>query len=307
MLQVGLGNVDNTSDLDKPISTATQAALDLKANTADLGNLAYLDQVDTAEIVNQAVINTKLANMDSNTLKGRESGNGTPQDLSALQVRSILEVETTAQLDARDTTNRDRANHTGTQLASTISDFAEASQDAVALAFSNGTQDGVTVAYDDLNDLFNVTNTDKGSVAVAAHELALDPHPQYLTETEADALYDALGAAATVQTNLDNHINAVTDAHDASAISVVPAGNLASTNVQDALEELQADVDGLTSGDLTKVNPDGSLVNLENTGRPYKVYTALLTQSGMTAPVATVLENTIGDINWSYINPSAFP
>jgi len=28
---VGLGNVNNTSDLNKPISTATQTALDLKA------------------------------------------------------------------------------------------------------------------------------------------------------------------------------------------------------------------------------------------------------------------------------------
>lgn len=34
---VGLGNVDNTSDTDKPISTATQTALDTKADTADLG------------------------------------------------------------------------------------------------------------------------------------------------------------------------------------------------------------------------------------------------------------------------------
>ncbi len=35
--------------------------------------------------------------------------------------------------------------------------------------------------------------------------------------------------------------------------------------------------------------------------RPYKVYTALLTQSGTSAPVATVLENTLGgDIVWSY-------
>ena len=32
---VGLGNVDNTSDSDKPISTATQAALDLKLDAAD--------------------------------------------------------------------------------------------------------------------------------------------------------------------------------------------------------------------------------------------------------------------------------
>lgn len=34
--QVGLGNVDNTSDLDKPISTATQTALDTKATPADI-------------------------------------------------------------------------------------------------------------------------------------------------------------------------------------------------------------------------------------------------------------------------------
>ena len=33
--QVGLGNVDNTSDADKPISTAAQAALDLKQNITD--------------------------------------------------------------------------------------------------------------------------------------------------------------------------------------------------------------------------------------------------------------------------------
>lgn len=35
---VGLGNVDNTSDADKPVSTATQNALDLKAS------IAYVDQ-----------------------------------------------------------------------------------------------------------------------------------------------------------------------------------------------------------------------------------------------------------------------
>lgn len=34
---VGLGNVDNTSDANKPVSTATQTALDLKVNTSSLG------------------------------------------------------------------------------------------------------------------------------------------------------------------------------------------------------------------------------------------------------------------------------
>ncbi len=34
--------------------------------------------------------------------------------------------------------------------------------------------------------------------------------------------------------------------------------------------------------------------------KPYKVYSALLTQSGTDAPVVTVLENTIGNIIWTY-------
>ena len=33
---IGLSNIDNTSDADKPISTATQTALNLKANSSDI-------------------------------------------------------------------------------------------------------------------------------------------------------------------------------------------------------------------------------------------------------------------------------
>jgi hypothetical protein len=51
---VGLTNVDNTSDLDKPISTATQTALDLKANTADVTAALNLK-------ANTADVNTALA------------------------------------------------------------------------------------------------------------------------------------------------------------------------------------------------------------------------------------------------------
>jgi hypothetical protein len=39
---------------------------------------------------------------------------------------------------------------------------------------------------------------------------------------------------------------------------------------------------------------------------PYKKYVALLTQTGTTAPVATVLENTIGDIVWEYNGIGAY-
>lgn len=80
---VGLGNVDNTSDINKPISNDTQTALNLKYDASN--------------------------------------PNG---------------YETPVQLDARDAANRDRANHTGTQLASTISDFAATVRSTVLTGLS---------------------------------------------------------------------------------------------------------------------------------------------------------------------------
>lgn len=79
---VGLSNVDNTADADKPISTATGNALtSLAAET-------------------QAALDLKL------------------------ESAAIDAFETATQLNARDTANRDRANHTGTQPASTITGLA---------------------------------------------------------------------------------------------------------------------------------------------------------------------------------------
>lgn len=47
---LGLSNVDNTSDLDKPISTATQNALDLKLNTSGYSDIT-LPLQDTDELL----------------------------------------------------------------------------------------------------------------------------------------------------------------------------------------------------------------------------------------------------------------
>jgi hypothetical protein len=54
---VGLGNVDNTSDADKPVSTATQTALNLKANSADIAELSQ-DAIDTAIVAGNGLLKT---------------------------------------------------------------------------------------------------------------------------------------------------------------------------------------------------------------------------------------------------------
>ena len=54
--------------------------------------------------------------------------------------------ETTTELNARDTANRGRANHTGSQLASTISDFSETVRSTVLAGLSLATATAVTAA-----------------------------------------------------------------------------------------------------------------------------------------------------------------
>lgn len=70
------------------------------------------------------------------------------------------------------------------------------------------------------------------------------------------------GVTSAVQTQLNtnataisDHIADAVDAHDASAISNVPSGNLAATDVQGALNELQSDIDSIPSyNEITVVN-----------------------------------------------------
>lgn len=72
-VQVGLGNVDNTSDMDKPVSTAVQSALNLKANSADLAAVAtsgsYNDLLDrpTIPVVNNASLTIQQQGVDKAT------------------------------------------------------------------------------------------------------------------------------------------------------------------------------------------------------------------------------------------------
>ena len=157
--QVGLGNVDNTSDADKPISTATQSALDLKANVDN----AVLTGIPTAPTAAVGTDTTQLATT------------------AFVKAEVASETYSKVELDAGQLDNR---YFTETELL-------------------NGALD---VRYFTETELLN------GALDV-----------RYYTESEIDAKLDAQ--------------------NDASEINVTPSGNLVSTNVQDALVELQSDID----------------------------------------------------------------
>jgi hypothetical protein len=114
-----------------------------------------------------------------------------PGFMSDIDKSKLDGIAAGATANATDAQLRDRTTHTGTQLASTISDFTEAAQDSSASMFTSATHDGVSVAYNDAGNSLAITNTDKGSSAVTTHVGLSDPHPQYETSVEAQAKVDA--------------------------------------------------------------------------------------------------------------------
>lgn len=108
----------------------------------------------------------------------------------------------------------------------------------------------------DLNTITNIEDADiKVGAAINADKIAdgsvSNTEYQYinsLTSNAQNQLNQNASDITTVSTNLANHIADPTDAHTASAITNVPSGNLVAIDVQDALNELQTEIDGLIVG-----------------------------------------------------------
>jgi hypothetical protein len=83
---------------------------------------------------------------------------------------------------------------------------------------------------------------DKADAQNEASEISYDPTASGLAGTNVQDAIDE------VEGMIESHILDSSDAHDASAISNTPTGNLAATDVQGALNELQGDIDTNTSG-----------------------------------------------------------
>ncbi len=74
------------------------------------------------------------------------------------------------------------------------------------------------------------------AAAVSAHEAALDPHPQYLTQTEADALYDGSGSVGAHVAASDPHTGYQKESEKAANDGYAPlnsSGDLPLTHLPD--------------------------------------------------------------------------
>lgn len=135
----------------------------------------------------------------------------------------------------------DRANHTGTQLANTISDFA-------AQVAIDETTTSLVLASNIL------TYTDEDGVATNI-DLSLYLDDTNLARIVSGTLNPTTGIVTFTRDDSSTFtidFSPLLDNQDASEVAVTPSGNLTSTDVQAALVELQVDIDGISSAQATQ-------------------------------------------------------
>lgn len=178
----------------------------------DKGDITVSGSGATWTIDGGAVSLSKMADLATGTILGRATaGSGTPEALTAAQVRTILNVANGATANSADAVLLARANHTGTQSASTITGLSAmaTSTDAANLtgtlaaarlpSFGSGDASvasgggAITIAAD------AVTNAKLANVATATlkgRATAGTGDPEDLSGTQATALLDTFTSGA---------------------------------------------------------------------------------------------------------------
>lgn len=236
----GTQSVDTISDATVPgkalvravdAAAIRSAAGIVEATTATAGLMSPEDKTK---------LGTATTSANPGTLVSRSAAGGfaasfitldtDPQSDTAVTRRSWV----TSQLASNSTADRARANHTGTQPSSSISDFTEAAQDAFAAMAVAGT--GVTMAYNDAGNTFTISTTGGQ---------ALDP----------EAVRDVMGLAIVGMGNINV---VVSDAADTITITTTATQNSTDAQLRDrslhtgtqaisTVTNLQTSLDGKSS------------------------------------------------------------
>lgn len=258
--QVGLGNVDNTSDANKPISTATQAALDLKANASDLAS--HTSNTSNPHSVTKAQVG--LGNVDNTADLDKPISTKTQAALNDKADKS--DTYTKAEVDAK---------------VSSVYRF----KGTVAAETNLPTSDNIT------GDVYNVEDTGANYAwdGTAWDKLSetVDLTP-YLTKEDAAKTYETIENANLHKNNTSNPHN-VTKAQVGlgNVDNTSDANKPISTATQTALDKKQ---DTLTAG--TNITITGATISAKDT-----TYTA---GDGISITDG-VISNTRVSVEWSNV------
>lgn len=227
--QVGLGNVDNTSDANKPVSTAQQAALDLKADLSLIGannGIASLDaggKVPVSQLPNSVMTYEGVWNATTNS-PALSDGTGNAGMVYRVSVAG-----------SQDFGSGSISFQVGDYVIYSSTGVWEKSDTTDAVASVNG-QTGIVVL--DADDISDAATTNKFATAAEKTKLG------FISVTQAVDLDTMESDIASNASAISNHLADAADAHDASAISYVnTTSGLTATDAQAAIDEVEGRLD----------------------------------------------------------------
>lgn len=171
---VGLGNVDNTSDVDKPISTAVQEALDGKANNAvseiindhinnknnphevtkaqvGLGSVANLDQSKAIKSITRSGTTFTATALDGTTTTFTQQDSNTTYGIATSSADGLMSAVDKSKLDDIDpsaiTTNAANIKKNADEIAKLNSATGDSIDEATMNFTSSDVADGSATAW----------------------------------------------------------------------------------------------------------------------------------------------------------------
>jgi signal peptidase I len=273
---VGLGNVDNTSDLDKPINTATQTAIDtheatINAHhvTVELLNLENVDNTSDLDkpvsTATQTAIDEAAGNITEvdNALKL----NGLPASEYALVADYFTKVETENLLSAKANVDVSYTKAEDDNLLSAKtnqSDFILTKQKVQTLEISDSQKAEKTYVDNeldkkadktDVNTLSNTVDSNKTEITQNTTDIASNKNDiDVLKVQKADKTY-----VDTQDTNIQTQVT--TNTND---IANLVAGGVTKSYVDDADTILTNDITDLQTNKADKSYVDTQDTSLEN-------------------------------------------
>ena len=282
---VGLGNVDNTSDADKPVSTATQTALNAKASDTDLSDHTSATTnvhgiLDTDELATKDYVTTEIGNstVDQSTL----AGNGLTWDAGDQEFDIDSAVVATL-TDEQTLTNK-------TLTSPIINTPTGITQSEVGLANVDNTSDAdkpvstaTQTALDAKAPLASpaLTGTPTAPTATAGTNST-----QVATTAYADAAVAALVDSAPGALNTLNELAAAINDDASYAATITTALGNKQDKVTNVSDTEIGYLDGVTSAIQTQLNAKAPTADPTFTG------TITLPQGKLTGGSTTVSANT---------------
>lgn len=236
---VGLGNVDNTSDVNKPVSTAQQTALNLKQNLSEKDQANGYAGLDGSSKIN-------------------------PSQLPAIAITETFVVGSQVAMLALTAQEGDVAVRTDLSKsyiltaspASTLGNWQEllTPTDAVSSVFS---RTGVVTAQNGDYTASQVTNTPAGNIAAVTVQAALNE-----LDSEKVAANGAITGATKTKVTYDAK-GLVTAGADATTADIADSSN--KRYVTDAQQTVIGNTSGTNTGDQTSVSGNaGTATALQN-------------------------------------------